>query len=103
MPLLCIRPLRPIASNLRQLECSFHVGNCFLSLFVRVFRAPSRASGELIDNGMFDDQEQAPFLVEVQHREGDRLHFTALYSEIVQEFKVKMLSNWGNVRCVGFA
>ncbi len=66
------------------------MGNCFLSLFVRVFRAPNRASGELIDTGIGDDQEQASFMVEVQHREGDRLYFTALFREIMREFKVEV-------------
>ena len=78
--------------SLPQLECSFHKGNCFLSLFVRVYRAPDRASGELIDTGNGNDQEQTPFLVEIQHREGDRLQFTSLFREIMREFKVRRLS-----------
>ncbi len=83
--------LASIIDNLKcpQLECSFHVASCFLSLFVRVFRAPDRASGELIDSGTCGDEEQIPLVVEIQHREGDRLYFAALFSEIMREFKVK--------------
>ncbi|CAM9223852.1 unnamed protein product [Ectocarpus sp. 6 AP-2014] len=73
------------------LECSYHVGNRFLSLFVRVFKAPNRASGQLFDNSSTgnnndDGDEQTPFLVEAQLREGDRLHFSALFREIMRAF-----------------
>ncbi|CAN0265472.1 unnamed protein product, partial [Ectocarpus fasciculatus] len=72
------------------LECSYHVGNRFLSLFVRVFKAPNRASGQLFDNSSMginnDDDEPTPFLVEAQLREGDRLHFSALFREIMRAF-----------------
>ncbi|CAM9823455.1 unnamed protein product [Ectocarpus sp. 4 AP-2014] len=74
------------------LECSYHVGNRFLSLFVRVFKAPNRASGQLFDNSSMgndnnnDGDEQTPFLVEAQLREGDRLHFSALFREIMRAF-----------------
>ncbi|CAM9823329.1 unnamed protein product [Pylaiella littoralis] len=75
------------------LQCSYHVGNRFLGLFVRVFRAPDRASGQLVDTADGDDQfggdgeEKAPLLVEAQLREGDRLHFSALFREIMLAFK----------------
>ncbi|CAM9373908.1 unnamed protein product [Scytosiphon promiscuus] len=76
------------------LECSSHVGNRFLSIFVRVFRAPDHASGQLLKStaGAYgkassnrgQDEEEGPFLVEAQLREGDRLHFSALFPEIVR-------------------
>ncbi|CAB1117573.1 unnamed protein product [Ectocarpus sp. CCAP 1310/34] len=74
------------------LECSYHVGNRFLSLFIRVFKAPDRASGQLFDNSSVgnnnndDGAEQTPYLVEAQLREGDRLHFSALFREILRAF-----------------
>ncbi|CAN0474562.1 unnamed protein product, partial [Hapterophycus canaliculatus] len=80
------------------LECSSHVGNRFLSIFIRVFRAPDRASGQLFESptdaysrdnvyrGQGEDQD-TPFLVEAQLREGDRLHFSALFREMMREFK----------------
>lgn len=78
------------------------MGNRFLSIFIRVFRAPDRASGQLLETvsdayghascgnayrGQ-EDEEDTPFLVEAQLREGDRLHFSALFPEILSAFKV---------------
>lgn len=78
------------------------MGNRFLSIFIRVFRAPDRASGQLFEpaedaysqdtvyRGQ-EDEEDTPYLVEAQLREGDRLHFSALFPEIMREFKVDIL------------
>eukprot|EP00903_Cladosiphon_okamuranus_P010210 g9669.t1 len=78
MPAICV------------LECSYHVGNRFLKMNVRVFGAPDRASGQLLDAGTgsnYGDEDQIPYVVEAQLREGDRLHFSALFREIMREFK----------------
>lgn len=61
----------------------------------RVFRAPDRASGQLLETSNHDNRgdedEQTPFVVEAQLREGDRLHFSALFREIMREFKARRL------------
>ena len=104
MPLLSHPPSLPMSTPTgdRQLECSFHVGNRFLGMNVRVFRAPDRASGQLLDTGNGNssaDENEAPFVVEAQLREGDRLHFSALFREIMREFKVRNGGYlWGALR-----
>jgi len=60
-----------------QLECSFHVGNCFLGMFIRVFRAPDRASGEL---WLWEAQKWTFSCRKLQSRERRRSvpHFSSL-------------------------
>lgn len=74
-----------------QLECSFHSGNRFLSLWLRVYMPPDEESGHLcsVQQGQEKEISDASYLVEAQLREGDRLHFSSLFRDLMKTFKVR--------------
>ncbi|CAN0064855.1 unnamed protein product [Ascophyllum nodosum] len=70
-----------------QHECSYHQGNRFISLHVRVFEPPPKGSGQLLDSdSTISEKIEGGWLVEVQLREGDRLHFSCLFREFLTNF-----------------
>ncbi|CAN0145818.1 unnamed protein product, partial [Ascophyllum nodosum] len=68
-------------------KCSYHQGHRYVALLVRVFEPPSRSSGQLLDADTTTAVKiEGGLLVEVQLREGDRLHFSTLFREILMNF-----------------
>ena len=76
-----------------QYECSYHQGNRFISLLVRVFKPPTKSSGQLLDTEAFVAQNiEGGFLVELQLQQGDRLYFSSLFRDMILNFtKVRLL------------
>ncbi|CAN0434348.1 unnamed protein product [Ascophyllum nodosum] len=67
--------------------CSYHQGNQFFSFLVRVFKPPTKHSGQLLDPDVIVAENiEGGFLVELQLQEGDRLHFTSLFRNILLNF-----------------
>ena len=71
----------------RQYTCSYHQGNQFFSFLVRVFKPPTKRSGQLLDPDVIVAENiEGGFLVELQLQEGDRLHFTSLFRDMLLNF-----------------
>ena len=70
-----------------QYKCSYHQGNCYMTLFVRVFEPPSVSPENLLNTGItITERVKGGLLVEVQLLEGDHLSFSTLFREILVNF-----------------
>ncbi|CAN0340703.1 unnamed protein product [Ascophyllum nodosum] len=68
-------------------KCSYHQGNRFISFLVRVFEPPTKSSGQLLDtDGFVAENIEGGFLVELQLQQGDRLHFSGLFRDMLWNF-----------------
>ena len=71
----------------RQYKCSYHQGNRFISFLVRVFEPPTKSSVQLLDtDGFVAENIEGGFLVELQLQQGDRLHFSGLFRDMLWNF-----------------
>ena len=54
---------------------------------MRVFKPPSKSSGQLLDTEVFVAENiEGGFLVELQLQEGDRLYFSSLFRDMIMNF-----------------
>ncbi|CAN0064993.1 unnamed protein product [Ascophyllum nodosum] len=68
-------------------ECSFAQGNQFMSFLVRVFKPPTKSSGQLLDADVIVAEKiEGGFLVELQLQQGDRLQFSSLFRDLLLNF-----------------
>ena len=58
-----------------------------MSFLVRVFKPPSKSSGQLLDTEVFvADYIEGGFLVELQLQQGDHLYFSSLFRDMIMNF-----------------